>query len=312
MSVVFEFDKNGKRRNNANVGLALKQTSCESASSGGKQSRSLDECLQELNNLVGMEKVKETVESLVSLVRVRKARESAGYAPFAMSLHLVFTGNPGTGKTTVARLISEIYQCIGVLSSGHLVEVDRSGLVGGYVGQTAIKTKEVVDRAKGGVLFIDEAYALTVNRGDNDYGYEAVDTLLKAMEDYRQDLIVIVAGYSEPMAEFLGSNPGLRSRFNNFIEFPDYSADELNQIFTRMCTSNGLVLSDAAKSRVKRYFCNLYDNRKKNFANAREVRNYLEKVMMNQANRIASSGEPLEGDLLLRIEEGDIIPYQGI
>lgn len=307
MSVIFEFDKNGLRRSEEPNGSKAVEPSCGNADFERNQRRSLEECLQDLNGLVGMSEVKQTVESLVNLVRVRKARESAGYAPFAMSLHLVFTGNPGTGKTTVARLLSEIFRCIGVLSSGHLVEVDRSGLVGGYVGQTAIKVKEVVDRAKGGVLFIDEAYAFTVNRGDNDYGYEAVDTLLKAMEDYRQDLIVIVAGYSEPMAEFLGSNPGLRSRFNNFIEFPDYSADELYQIFIRMCQSNGLALSDEAKGGAKKYFCSLYDGRGENFANAREVRNYLEKVMINQANRIANSGAPLEGDSLSQIEEADII-----
>ena len=171
---------------------------------------------------------------LVGLMQMQLQREKQGLKTVPVSQHLVFSGNPGTGKTTVARILAQLYKEIGVLSSGHLVEVDRSGLVAGYVGQTAIKTQEKIDEAIGGVLFIDEAYTL-VKEQSNDFGQEAIDTLLKAMEDNRRNLIVIVAGYTNEMNKFIESNPGLKSRFNKYIEFPDYSLCELEQIFTNMC-----------------------------------------------------------------------------
>ena len=200
----------------------------------------LDQVLAELDALCGLERVKKDVKSLINLVKVQKLRQEQGLPVSPMSLHLVFLGNPGTGKTTVARLLARIYHAIGILSKGQLVEVDRSGLVAGFVGQTAIKTQEAVQKALGGVLFIDEAYALVNQENGNDFGREAIEVLLKNMEDHRDDLIVIAAGYSGLMEKFIHSNPGLESRFNKYFYFEDYTGPQLMEIFQSMCQKTGM------------------------------------------------------------------------
>ena len=266
--------------------------------------KTLDELLEELNTLIGLDKVKEDVKSLINLVKIRNIRKERGMESPDMSLHMVFSGNPGTGKTTIARLLAQIYKAMGLLSKGHLVEVDRSGLVGGYVGQTALKVQEVVNKAFGGVLFIDEAYSLTVNRGASDYGYEAVDTLLKFMEDNRDDMIVIVAGYPAPMEEFLNSNPGLKSRFNKYLHFEDYTPEELIGILKLNAKKADLVLSEEAEKFASEFFTKRCENRPENYANGRDVRNFFEKALINQANRLATL-ETIEDKHLTTLEVED-------
>ena len=250
----------------------------------------LDGLMEELDHLIGLEGVKKNLNNLINVIRIRMIREKMGLSDTKMSLHLVFTGNPGTGKTTVARLLAKIYQALGAVEKGQLVEVDRAGLVEGYMGQTAQKTQEVIDSAIGGVLFIDEAYTLTNQKEGGDYGQEAVDTLLKRMEDDRDSFVVIVAGYTEPMEEFLESNPGLRSRFSKVIEFEDYTEEELRTIFNRMCEDQDYHLAEDTEEMLNRYFHRMVEEKDENFANAREVRNYFERCIERQANRLVEEG----------------------
>ncbi len=252
--------------------------------------------METLEKLIGLTTIKDDVKELTAFVKVQKARKDQGLKSVPVSLHLVFTGNPGTGKTTVARIIANIYKQIGVLSKGQLVEVDRSGLVAGYVGQTAIKTTEQINKAKGGVLFIDEAYSLA--QKDDAFGQEAIDTILKAMEDNRDDFVVIVAGYTEPMKKFINSNPGLKSRFNKYIEFPDYNIDELEQIFYMNCNKYDYKVEENVKHQVRALITARKIENIDNFANAREVRNLFEEIITNQARRISGMENPTGEDMM--------------
>lgn len=245
------------------------------------------EKLPTLDSLIGLAPVKNDIATLTNFIKIQKERETKGMKTTPVSCHCVFTGNPGTGKTTVARILANIYKQLGVISKGQLVETDRSGLVAEYVGQTAIKTNKIIDTAMDGVLFIDEAYSL-ISQGDNDYGKEAIATLLKRMEDDRDRLIVILAGYTEEMKEFINSNPGLQSRFNRYIEFPDYSADELFQIFESNLKKSDYYLADDAARALKDYLIKTVTHKDKNFGNARFVRNLFEKTIELQANRLAN------------------------
>lgn len=263
----------------------------------------LEKLMEELTSLVGLSGVKHQVNSLVNLIRVQKMREAQGMKKSDVSKHMVFSGNPGTGKTTVARMLAEIYKYLGILPKGQLVEVDRSGLVRGYVGQTATRVQEVVEEAMGGILFVDEAYTLTVNKGEGDFGQEAVDTLLKAMEDHRSELIVIVAGYTDLMEQFLSSNPGLRSRFSNFIYFEDYTADELMSILLGMLEKQEYRLSDAAREKAKQLLEARVANKPENFANARDVRNFMEHAIANHATRVVKIKDAEKNKEMLSVIE---------
>ena len=264
----------------------------------------LEELLAELDGLCGLEQVKQDVKSLINLVKVRRLREEAGLPVPPMSLYLVFLGNPGTGKTTVARLLAKLYHAIGVLPKGQLVEVDRSGLVAGFVGQTALKTQEVIQKAIGGVLFIDEAYALVNQDNGNDFGREAVEVLLKNMEDHRKDLVVIVAGYSQLMEKFIHSNPGLESRFNKYFYFEDYDGAQLFTILQSMCDKNGYVLTPEGEALARRELMDLYEDRDENFGNARDVRNLFEQAVARQSDRVARLEAPTREQLMeLRPED---------
>lgn len=255
----------------------------------------LEELLEKLNGLVGLAGVKKEVNTLINLLKIKKIRDERGYETANVSKHLVFLGNPGTGKTTVARLLSKIYKQLGALEKGQLVEVDRAGLVAGYVGQTALKTKEKIDEAMGGILFIDEAYTLA--KGGHDFGQEAIDTILKAMEDHRENFVVIVAGYPEPMEQFLESNPGLKSRFNKNIIFEDYTKEELLAIFKGFGKPYKMTLSEDAERMLTSYLEWLVEHKPENFANGREMRNLFEDTISNQANRLAEDPDITDAEL---------------
>lgn len=269
---------------------------------------SLDSILSKLDSLVGIENIKSDIKSLINVIKVNQLRKKEGLPEQRLSMHSVFIGPPGTGKTTIARMMSDIYFALNVFEESNFVEVDRSGLVAGYVGQTAIKTDEVIDKALNGVLFIDEAYTLARKNSEGDFGQEAIDILLKRMEDSRDKLVVIVAGYEEEMMAFINSNPGLSSRFNRFFHFADYQPSQLMEIFTRIAGESGFVLSDNASNKLRDLFDVLYGERNSHFGNARLVRNVFEKTFEKHANR-TSDIAPITRAILTTIQAEDV-PYE--
>ena len=262
----------------------------------------------ELDSYIGLQTVKEEVHNLINMASVYQLRRQHGLPTTDMSLHLVFTGNPGTGKTMMARMMARIYRSLDILSKGQLVEVDRSGLVAGYVGQTAIKTQKVIQKALGGVLFIDEAYALN-GKSENDFGQEAIDTILKAMEDHRDDLVVIVAGYTDLMDRFIHSNPGLESRFNRFLLFEDYTSDEMLDIFKMQCKKGCYQLAEGTEELVRDYI-NEENGDPETFGNARGVRNCFEHILVAQNNRLAAMESVTKDDLMTIIPD-DVLYARG-
>jgi len=269
----------------------------------------IEDLQKELDGYIGLAAVKNEVKNLVNMVTVYKLRRDNDLPVTDLSLHMVFSGNPGTGKTTIARIMARIYHSLGILSKGQLVEVDRSGLVAGYVGQTAIKTAKVVESALGGVLFIDEAYALN-GKAENDFGQEAIDTILKAMEDHRDDLVVIVAGYDGLMDDFIHSNPGLESRFNRFLHFEDYTTDEMMQIFEMQCKKGCYTLENQAAEMV-RDFIREENTNTISFGNARGIRNIFEQILVHQANRLAGQ-ETVTREDLMKITPTDVLMARGM
>lgn len=264
----------------------------------------IEDLRAELNELIGLESIKREVNNLINMVSIHNLRKQNGLKTVDMSLHMVFSGNPGTGKTMIARLMARIYKSLGVLSKGHLVEVDRSGLVAGYIGQTAAKTSEVIEKALGGVLFIDEAYTLSNGKAENDFGQEAIDTLLKGMEDHREDLIVIVAGYDGLMDDFIHSNPGLESRFNRYLHFDDYTIDEMMAILELNLKKSQYSLDEEGKAAARKYVEDA-NTGSIAFGNARGVRNLFERMLVAQANRLAELSD-LDKEDLMTITAADV------
>lgn len=292
-------------------GYSTIKSICQSTTDVADDTRTLQDLLDELNALVGLEKVKSKVQDLIVYQKIQKMRREQNLHSAKNTLHLAFTGNPGTGKTTVARIVGRIYKQIGLLSKGHFVEVSRTDLIAGYQGQTALKVKKVIEQAKGGVLFIDEAYSITENDHTDSYGRECLTELTKALEDYREDLVVIVAGYTEPMNQFFESNPGLKSRFNTFIEFNDYSSNELDEILVSMCKKNDYILTDEVKEKIHFYFEQQTSSKDKSFSNGRLVRNLFDDLVMNHARRVINVKNPGREELsTIKVEDFAFADYE--
>lgn len=271
--------------------------------------QSFDELQAQLNELVGLDAVKEQVNDLIIFNKIQQLRDKKGLKKSNKTLHMAFLGNPGTAKTTVARIVGKMYKSLGLLSKGHFIEASRTDLIAEYQGQTAIKVKKLVKRAKGGVLFIDEAYSITENDKSDSYGRESLTELTKALEDYRDDLVVIVAGYSNLMNKFFDSNPGLKSRFNTFIDFPDYSLEELIDIFKFDCRQYEYNPTEESLLKVREWFEHKLEEKDANFSNGRLVRNFFDDVILSQSKRLAEMKEPLSREKLIQIIESDIPTY---
>lgn len=278
-------------------GFTAIQNICKKESKTQDESKTLEELMFELNSLIGLDAVKSKVNELIAYQKIQKLRADKGLFSTKNTLHLAFIGNPGTGKTTVARIVGHIYKQLGLLSKGHFLEVSRTDLIAGYQGQTALKVKNIIDQAKGGVLFIDEAYSITENNQSDSYGKECLTELTKALEDYRDDLVVIVAGYTEPMKEFFKSNPGLKSRFNTFIEFPDYNAEELEQILISTCKKNDYSLDKALLKNLRIALEKMVAEKGPDFANGRIIRNLYDDLVINHAKRVVQIQSPTKTDL---------------
>ena len=265
--------------------------------------KSFDELSDELNSLIGLENVKKEIEDLVIFNKVQKNREKIGLKKTNRTMHMAFLGNPGTGKTTVARIVGNMYRSLGILSKGHFIEATRTDLIAEYQGQTALKVKRLIQKAKGGVLFIDEAYSITENEKSDSYGRECLTELTKALEDYRDDLVVIVAGYDDLMKKFFESNPGLKSRFNYFIEFEDYTVNQMFEIFLSYCKNEDYILQESAAERLKKYLDKQSEDSENKNANGRFVRNVFDKIIMNQAKRLSKLSLATKENYITILEE---------
>lgn len=265
--------------------------------------KSFDELSDELNSLIGLENVKQEIEDLVIFNKVQKNREKIGLKKTNRTMHMAFLGNPGTGKTTVARIVGNMYRSLGILSKGHFIEATRTDLIAEYQGQTALKVKRLIQKAKGGVLFIDEAYSITENEKSDSYGRECLTELTKALEDYRDDLVVIVAGYDELMKKFFESNPGLKSRFNYFIEFEDYTVNQMFEIFLSYCKNEDYILQESAAEKLKKYLDKQSEDSENKNSNGRFVRNVFDKIIMNQAKRLSNLSLPTKENYITILEE---------